>query len=67
MIMDERMINNALDDSDNFFSDSFNDSDSVPIYCVENENNSDSQGSSDDEDQIEDQTLLTSNNLIYYF
>ncbi|XP_050056244.1 piggyBac transposable element-derived protein 5-like [Aphis gossypii] len=60
--MDERMINNALDDSDNFSSDSFDDSDSDSIYCVENENNSDSQESSDDEDQIENQTLLTSNN-----
>ncbi|XP_050061687.1 piggyBac transposable element-derived protein 5-like [Aphis gossypii] len=60
--MDERMINNALDDSDNFSSDSFDDSDSDSIYCVENENNSDSQESSDDEDQIENQTLPTSNN-----
>lgn len=56
------MINNALDDSDNFSSDSFDDSDSDPIYCVESENNSDSQQSSDDEDQIEVQTLPTSNN-----
>ncbi|XP_026819540.1 piggyBac transposable element-derived protein 4-like [Rhopalosiphum maidis] len=60
--MDERMINNALDDSDNFSSDSFDDNDSDPIYCVENENNSDSQESSDDEDQIENQILPISNN-----
>lgn len=56
------MINNALDDSDNFSSDSFDDSDSDPIYCVESENNSDSQQSLNDEDQIEYQTLPTSNN-----
>lgn len=60
--MDERMINNALDDSDNFSSDSFDDSYSDSIYCVESDNNSDSQDSSDDEDQIGDQTLPTSNN-----
>jgi len=63
--MDERMINNALDDADNFSCDSFDDSDSDPIYCVESENNSDSQESSDDEideNQIEDLILSTPNN-----
>lgn len=63
--MDERMINNALDDADNFSSDSFDDSDSDPIYCVESENNSDSQESSDDEvdeNQIEHLILSTPNN-----
>jgi len=54
--MDERMINDALDDSDTFSSDS------DPLYHVESENNSDSQESSNDDDQIEDQTLPTSNN-----
>ncbi|KAL4122493.1 hypothetical protein QTP88_014815 [Uroleucon formosanum] len=34
----------------------------VILYCVESENNSDSQDSSDDENQIEDQTLPISTN-----
>lgn len=55
------MINNALDDSDNFSSDSFDDSDRDPMYRVESDSDSDSHESSDDENP-EDQILPTSIN-----
>jgi len=61
--MDDHMMNNALDESDSFSSDSYGNSDSGPIYyCVESANNSDSQDPPDDEKQIEDHALPASNN-----
>jgi len=56
--MDEHMIINSLNELDDSFNESIDDSDTDLLFRIESESNSDFQDSSEDEDQNHSTSVL---------